>query len=236
MTSQAEQSALKQALDRLSDLVEFPSQSMAVLDASGHDVDVSNFFIQRGCETARVWGEGGSPAKANTIDGTAAATGLPAASLDMVVVAGARAQTCDRDVLFESSRILKPQACILLCYAVPVCLPGTVAALSENLALQFNPFWMPSTDPHAISMHLSHLAMSGFVGAESHTLDVSLPFSCADWVSLCCKGEIIQDARLSPTELEDFRLVLRDYIHRDFGSGNFFVPYRTLTYVAYRAN
>ena len=234
MAIRVEQIALKQAFSRLDRLINLPDQGTRILDLSGPDADVAQFFLEKGCEAARLEGEGHAHEGIAQIKGLAGATGLPDQSVDFVCLAGEQAKICDRNVLFEAARILKPRAGIILSYTRPVALPGTVAFLSENLALQFNPFWDRPADPHGNSRHLGHLAMSGFVGGEAHCLDVALSFTREQWVDYFCAQPIIADAHLSPAELQDFRLVLHDYIRRDFGTSDFYVPFRTLSYLAFR--
>lgn len=230
-----DQIAIDQALERTAGICEFPTEG-TILDMSGHDADASSFFAKLGLETARIAGQGGQPDGVALIQGLPEATGLPAASLNMCALTGARAVDCNRDLLFEASRILKPQGQLVLAYTNPVSLPGTVASLTHNLALQFNPFWSPPADLFAISAHLSHFTMSGFVGGECHSFDSALAFSRENWVEYAATRPMIADANLSPAELQDFKLVLHDYIKRDFGNANFYLPFRTLTYVAYRGS
>jgi len=229
----AEQSAVSQSLVQADQLLDLPKNSTA-LDISGRDADLSALFLGKQFETARLKADGAVPEGVTPIEGLPAATGLPDDALDLVGIAGARAKSYQRELGFEASRILKPQGRLVLSYAAPVALPGTVAALSENLALQFNPFWPEPGDIHAIAPHLSHLAMSGFVGGQCYAVDTALSFSRDEWVTLAAKQPIITEANLSPAELQDFKLVLHDYIKRDFGSGDFFISYRTLTYLAFK--
>ena len=234
MLNSPEQLALHQSLKRISPLMDIAGSTGAVLDLSSNDIDLSLHFLQTSKEVARLEGDIPAPEGVAAIKATATSTGLPDHSVDLVVVGGSRAKACEPEMLFEAARILKPQAGFVLAYAAPVYLPGTVPALSKNLALQFNPFWSETGDLHQISPHLSHLAMSGFVGGECHCLDSAVSFSREAWVSYCCTQPLIRDASLSPAELQDFRLVLHDYIKRDFGSTDFYVPFRALIYLAYR--
>lgn len=233
MAMKAEQSAVSQALSRAEQLIDLPEESTA-LDISGDDADLSSIFVSKKFETARLKADGAVPEGVTAIEGLPGATGLPDGALDLVGIAGERAKSYQRELGFEAGRILKSQGRLILSYAAPVALPGTVAALTENLALQFNPFWPTPGDAHAISPHLSHLAMSGFVGGQCFAMDTALSFSRDAWVTLAAAQPIITEANLSPAELQDYKLVLHDYIKRDFGTGDFYISYRTLTYLAFK--
>ena len=233
MDQKAERSAILQALSQAGQLIDLPPGATA-LDLSGGDADLSAVFLSKEFETARLKADDPVSQGVTPVEGLPAATGLPDAALDLVGVAGIRAQSYQRELGFEAARILKPQGRLVLCYASPVVLPGTVAALTESLALQFNPFWPDQSDVHAIAPHLRYLAMSGFVGGQCFAVDTALEFSRDAWVAQAATQPMITQANLSPVELHDFKLVLHDYIKRDFGAGDFFIYYRTLTYLAFR--
>ena len=234
MNQKIQKAAIDPALAGLGRFFDLPPQGSAIMDFSGADMDVTSGFLTRGYEVARLQSAGGEEGVA-LLDTPCDATGLDAGSVDMALIAGADADACGRDVLFEAARILKPGAALVLATVGYVSLPGTVSFLTDSLFLQFNPFWqLPA--PTRVDTALTKLAMSGFLGGQTHTHDTALSFSREDWVRFSVEQPAIVDANLSPAEEKDFRLVLSDYIKRDFGPARFFVPFRSFTYVGFKPN
>ena len=235
MSQEIEKSAIQPAVQGLDRFFDLPVQGAAVMDLSGRDMDLSSDFVAKGYEVARLEKAGGGGQGVTLITGQFDATALDSDTVDMALIAGEQAEIGDRDALFEAARILKPGAGLVLLSGSYVSLPGTVSALTDALLLQFNPFWQPP-EPMRVDFSLTKLAMSGFLGGQLHTQDTALSFSREDWVRFAARQPAIAAARLSPAEEKDFRLVLSDYIKRDFGPARFFVPFRSFTYIGFKPN
>ena len=113
--------------------------------------------------------------------GTAEATGLPAASFD-VVTAGQCWHWFDRPrAALEVRRLLVPGGRFVIAHFDWIPLPGTVVEATERLIEQHNPEWKHGAGNGIYGPWLYDVGVAGFDDIETFSFDVNVPYTHEAW-------------------------------------------------------
>jgi SAM-dependent methyltransferase len=164
-----------------------------VLDLASGTGTLARGFAARGCDATaldvspamldqamRMAGEQGVSIR--RVDAPAEATGLPAASFD-VVAAGQCWHWFDRaKAAAEVRRLVAPGGWLLICHFDWIPLPGNVVELAEQAILRHNPQWRYANGTGIYPAWTRDAALAGFRDLESFTFDVDVPYSREGWL------------------------------------------------------
>lgn len=113
--------------------------------------------------------------------GRAEDTGLPDASFE-VVTAGQCWHWFDRGrAAKETRRVLAPGGVLVIAHLDWLPLPGNVVEATERLILAHNPAWNRAGGSGLYPAWLGDAWAAGFVGLETFSFDISIPYSHAAW-------------------------------------------------------
>lgn len=161
----------------------------------------------------------------NYVTAPAEATGLPAASFDLI-----SAGTCWHwfdapKVMAEARRLLKPGGHLLIANLVWLPLPGNVVAATEALIEAHNPNWhLGGWQGHSADQQRD-LINGGFAQRESASVDYDIPYSPDAWRGRI-RGSAGIAASLGAAEVEKFDAELGALLARDFPGDPIPVPHR----------
>lgn len=118
--------------------------------------------------------------------GKAEATGLPAASFDLVTAACCWHWFDRPQATAEVLRLLKPGGALVVCSQDWLPMPGdqggNVVQKSEAILQQHNPAWPFGGLDGMKPAFVRDLRAAGFAGIESFTVDFDIPYGHAAWV------------------------------------------------------
>ncbi len=161
----------------------------------------------------------------------AEATGLPAASQD-VVSAGQCWHWFDRPrAAAEVRRLLKPGGIVLIAHFDWIPLAGNLVLATEGLIESHNPAWDMGGGCGLYPEWLRDLGEAGFEAIESFSRDVEVVYSPTDW-----RGRIRASAgiggSLSSAAVAAFDNALGDLLARDFAGDRLSIPHRCFAVIA----
>ena len=207
-----------------------------VLDLGTGTGSLGRGFAARGCA---VTGLDPSPeliAKARALDAAAGvstryvvakaeATGLPAASFD-VVTAGQCWHWFDRPAAAaEATRLLAPSGVLLITHFDWIPLPGNVVDETERLIERHNPAWKFGGGTGVYPRWFTDLGIAGFGGIESLSFDLPASYSHNDW-----RGRVRASAgvgaSLPPDKVAAFDTALAAMLKEHFADEPLAVPHR----------
>lgn len=81
----------------------------------------------------------------------------------------------------EAYRLLRRNGSLVICHVDWLPLPKTVVEATEKLILKYNPNWPFAKGNGFYGQWAEHLYMAGFIGLESFSFDLNLPYSPASW-------------------------------------------------------
>ena len=177
--------------DRLQAAGEFEAGAR-VLDLGTGTGSLGRGFARRGCdvvgldradtllgEARRLDAEAG--VSVEYVVGRAEATGLPAASFDLVS-AGQCWHWFDRPrAAREAQRLLRAKGGLLIAHFDWLPLPGNVVEATERLVEAHNPAWTLGGSTGLHPGALTDAAVAGFRSIESFSFDVAVPYSHEGW-------------------------------------------------------
>lgn len=166
--------------------------------------------------------------------GTAEATGLPDASVD-VVTAGQCWHWFDGDAAArECYRILKPQGKLVIAHFDWIALAGNVVEATELLIQAHNPAWKLGAGSGIYPRWPKYLAENGFTNLEIFTYDVFPVYSHEAW-----RGRIRASAgvgaSLPPEQVAAFDRELADLLHTRFPQDPLPIHHRIFALVGHKA-
>ncbi len=106
--------------------------------------------------------------------------------------------------------------------------PGNVVAASEALIRRHNPNWNLGDGKGIYPQWFSDLMEAGFVGIESFSFDLDLPYSHEAWRGRLRASAGIA-ASLEPPAIERFDLALAAMLAAEFPENLLAVPHRVFT-------
>jgi len=163
--------------------------------------------------------------------GRAEETGLDAAAWD-VVSAGQSWHWFDRPrAADEAHRLLVAGGALVICHMDYLPLAGNVCAATEALILEHNPSWTMTGGTGIHAAWTLDAAEAGFIGLETFSFDVSVPFSHKAWRGRIrsCNGV---GASLPDRAVAEFDAALADLLTRRFAEEPLAVPHRVWALVA----
>ncbi len=161
----------------------------------------------------------------------AEATGLPAASQD-VVSAGQCWHWFDRPrAAAELRRLLKPGGYALIAHFDWIPLAGNLVFATERLIESHNPDWDMGGGCGLYPEWLQDLGTAGFESIESFSRDVDVVYSPIDW-----RGRIRASAgiggSLPKASVDAFDKDLAALLAREFAGDRFLIPHRCFAVIA----
>ncbi len=157
--------------------------------------------------------------------GRAEQTGLEESSFH-VVSAGQCWHWFDRPrAAEEAGRLLVPGGALVICHRDYLAQRGNVCAATEELILEYNPGWTMAGSTGIYPAWALDAADAGFVGLETFSFDVTVPYSHEAWRGRMrtCNGV---GASLSDTVVADFDAALGRLLAERFGDDPLGVPHR----------
>ena len=157
--------------------------------------------------------------------GRAEGTGLASGSAD-VVAAGQCWHWFDRARAAEEVlRVLRPAGCMAIVHFDWIPLAGNVVRATEALIEEHNPAWKFGGGLGVHPAWLRDLGEAGFVGLETFSYDVSVPYTHESW-----RGRIRASAGIGAILAEDkvreFDLRLTDLLQKDYPDDPLEIPHR----------
>lgn len=163
-----------------------------LLDLGTGTGTVARGFALRGCEVTGLDPSRPLMQEATLLDADAGvsvhyelakaeATGLPAASFD-VVTAGQCWHWFDRPrAAIEARRLLKSGGRLIICHFDWIPLPGNLPHATETLILAHNPQWKGSGGKGVYPQWLTDMSIAGYQEIETFSFDVEAIYSHAAW-------------------------------------------------------
>ena len=152
-------------------------------------------------------------------------TDLPNGSFD-VVVAGTCWHWFDRVIAaVEARRVLRPSGRLVIANLDWLPLAGTVVEATERLIKAHNPSWDGDDGTGIYPSRFADMSRVGFVGIESFSFDVALPYSHEAWLGRIRASSGV-GASLPPDAVERFNAAHREMVMRDFPEQPLQVPHR----------
>ena len=214
-------------------------KTQALLDLGTGTGTLARGFAQRGCRVTALDPAAAMLAQAKQIDleegvqvdylkAPAEDSGLPDAAFD-VVTAGQCWHWFKRDVAAcEASRMLRANGALVISHLDWLPAPGNVVAASEALIQRHNPAWKMGGGKGIYPQWFSDLMEAGFVGIESFSFDVDLPYSNEAWRGRLRASAGIA-ASLEAPAIDRFDHELAAMLASDFPAPVMAVPHRVFT-------
>lgn len=158
------------------------------------------------------------------IDAKAEATGLDAASADIVTAGQCWHWFEPRDATSEVRRILKPGGTIIIAHFDWLPVKGNVVHASEQLILKHAPDWKGAGGLGIYPLWLHHLKSAGFEDIETFSYDEDTPYSHAGW-----RGRIRASAGIASLSEEAraaFDAEHKALLEREFAEEPLLAPHR----------
>jgi SAM-dependent methyltransferase len=159
------------------------------------------------------------------VEATAESTGLSSHAFDLIT-AGQCWHWFDRPrAALEARRLLAAGGRVLIAHFDWLPLPGNVVEATETLIRTHNPPWDADDGTGIHPKRFADLAGGGFVGIESFSFDVDVPYSHEAW-----RGRIRAStgvgASLSPEAVARFDAEHKELLQRKFSGDPLSIPHR----------
>ena len=162
------------------------------------------------------------------IEARAEASGLPDSCFD-VITAGQCWHWFERDAAArEAKRMLRPQGALVISHLDWLPATGNVAAASEAMIRRHNPQWNLGGGKGIYPQWFSDLMEAGFVGIESFSFDVDIPYSHEAWRGRLRASAGIA-ASLEQPAIERFDAELAAMLAADFPEPVLAIAHRVFT-------
>ena len=125
----------------------------------------------------------------------------------------------------EARRLLAPGGALVLAHFDWLALPDTVVEATEELILRYNRRWELAGSPGIYPDWLTDARVAGFVGLESFSLDVEVPFTHEGWRG-AVRASAGVGASMSRGNVARFDEKLRTLLADSFANELLHVPYR----------
>ncbi|HEY5052806.1 MAG TPA: class I SAM-dependent methyltransferase [Solirubrobacterales bacterium] len=161
----------------------------------------------------------------------AEATGLPDGAFD-IVSAGQCWHWFDRPVAArEVRRLLVAGGAIVIAHFDWLPAPGGVVAASEELILRYTPSWPFADSAGIYPQWLVDLPDAGFIGIETFSFDISVPYSRQAWIGRLRASAPISGT-LGPEEVRRFCGEIEAMLEERFPDDPLVAPHRVWAVVA----
>ncbi|HEX8954884.1 MAG TPA: methyltransferase domain-containing protein, partial [Burkholderiaceae bacterium] len=162
------------------------------------------------------------------IEARAEDSGLPDEAFD-VITAGQCWHWFKRDVVArEAKRMLRANGALVISHLDWLPVTGNVVAASEALIRRHNPAWNLGDGKGIYPQWFSDLMAAGFVGIESFSFDIDLPYSHETWRGRLRASAGIA-ASLEAPAIEKFDSELAALLAAEFPEPVLAVPHRVFT-------
>lgn len=163
-----------------------------VLDLGTGTGTLARGFAVRGCAVTGLDPSTALTAEARRLDAaagisvryvtaTAEATGLGAASFDVVTAGQCWHWFQRRQAAREVRRVLVPHGTLVIAHFDWLPLPGNVVEATEQLIMQHNPLWSLGGGIGIYGQWLPDLSAAGFREIETFSFDIDVPYTHEGW-------------------------------------------------------
>lgn len=173
----------------------------------------------------------GTPANVVYKEGVAEETGLAGESMDLVSAGQCWHWFDGREAASELHRVLSPGGRIVIAHFDWLPLPGNAVEATEQLIQAYNRAWNLGGGTGMYPRWLTDLATAGFVGIETFSFDLDVPYSHEAWVGRI-RASAGVGASLSAEEVSRFSDELGELLAARFPEDPLAVPHRTWAVIA----
>jgi SAM-dependent methyltransferase len=159
------------------------------------------------------------------VQGRAEDTALPSGSFDAVIAAQCWHWFDRRKAALEARRLLVPGGRLVSAHFDWLPLPGNVVEATEKLICMHNPSWDVAGGDGVHSWEFTDFAHGGFVGIESFSFDVAIPYSHEGWLGRIRASSGVA-ASLPADAVGRFNAAHAEMLSRDFPDEPLQVPHR----------
>jgi SAM-dependent methyltransferase len=165
--------------------------------------------------------------------GTAEATGLPDASVD-VVTAGQCWHWFDAPAACaEITRVLRPGGLIVIAHFDWLPLPGNVVTDTESLILEANPSWQMGGGAGLYPKWLTDLGTAGFGSLRTFSFDLAVPYTHDDWIGRV-RASAGVGGSLTPEAVTQFSQRLTSMLRANHPEDPLSIPHRVWVVIGQR--
>ncbi len=213
-----------------------------VLDLGTGTGTVARGLARRGCRVTALDPAPALIAEAKRLDraaaveveyllGRAEETGLPSASFEAVTAGQCWHWFERRRTAQETRRLLVPGGTLVIAQLDWLPLPGNAVEATERLILAHNPAWDRAAGTGLYPAWLGDAWRAGFVGLETFSFDIAIPYSHAAWRGrIRASGGVA--ASLPPDAVARFDAAHASMLAIDFPAEPLEVPHRVWALVA----
>lgn len=214
-------------------------KSQTLLDLGTGTGTLARGFARRGCRVTGLDPAAAMMAQAKQIgfdegvhvdyiEARAEDSNLPDEAFD-VITAGQCWHWFQRDLVArEAMRMLRANGALVISHLDWLPVPGNVVAVSEALIQCHNPEWKAGDGKGIYPQWFSDLMTAGFVGIESFSFDVDLPYSHKAWRGRLRASAGIA-ASLEAPAIEKFDKELASMLAAEFPESMLAIPHRVFT-------
>ncbi|OWO79323.1 SAM-dependent methyltransferase [Photorhabdus luminescens] len=131
----------------------------------------------------------------------------------------------------ECFRVLRNGGTVVICHFDWLPLPGNVVEATENLILKHNPKWNMSGGSGIYPRWLEDLAKSGFVGMETFSFDLDIPYTHEHWCGRI-RASAGVSASLNKESVHKFDKEHQKLLAKNFPQDPLLIPHRVWAVIA----
>ena len=167
------------------------------------------------------------------LEARAEATGLEAASLDLVAAGKSWHAFDAAAAAAEAHRLLRPRCHLLIADYAWQSLPRNVVEATETLIAEIDPDWPAGGTNGLYAIWHPPVRAAGFIEHQTFLHDVDVAFTHAEWRRYARRRAA---ERLPPAALERFDAALAEELGKRFAGDHLIAPHRAFSYIARKKN